>query len=70
MASPSQNPLLRFFRGLFGFPEGEPGSCTCSGETTAAEIKTPEKGKAAEPEGRGNKDAREASTRSAAGCCG
>jgi len=37
MATQSRNPLSKFLRSLFGFPEGEPGSCACSGEPVAAE---------------------------------
>ena len=70
MASQTKNPLVRFFRGLFGFPEGEPGSCTCSGDTASAERESRKEEKAANREGSGHKPAPEAASQSAGGCCG
>ena len=59
MGTQSSNPMTRFFRSLFGFPEGEPGSCSCSGDPAAAEAAQRVKDKAEDKRGCGNEDAPE-----------
>ncbi len=66
MAAQARNPIVKFLRSLFGFPEGEPDSCACSGEPTAVE-QAPRK-KAAD-RCREKENAPETSVPSA-GCCG
>jgi hypothetical protein len=69
MATQNHSPLVQLFRRLFGFPEGQPGSCACSSGSAAGEGASREEKKGNRDSGGGG-DAQAGSKEVTAGCCG